>query len=472
MKVGRISEVILLTTTSVLFAVLPAQASSVTWDSGPGITDGLWASATNWIGDVAPVAGDSVIFNIPSSGTRTTTNNFAVDTLFGGIAVNAAGFSLSGSEIYLSGNVTQSVNNSSSGATTVNIPIVLQQDAEFVINSLGAGSYRWDQNAVISGSYGLTKSGNGVLRINTATWTYTGDTLIKSGTIDIVSGGLPNGAGKGNVIVTSAGTLSLNNTSLGINGLSGTGTVVKIGTGGRILTVGNGDANGNFAGNFVQSAGTLTITKTGNGTQIISGSLNNTGTMNVNGGTLIFNGTHTAAVGNYTVGAGGTLGGTGTILFATAASLRVNSGGALSPGNSAGLLTLSGGAGMTMFSNSSYMVELNGLAIGTQYDSTLVNAGTITLNTPTLAVSLGFTPNIGASFDIITNATGNAVSGTFLNLPEGSVFNVGDTQFQITYLGGTGNDVVLTVVPEPSTVILAGFGVGVLVLWRRRSRSA
>ena len=51
------------------------------------------------------------------------------------------------------------------------------------------------------------------------------------------------------------------------------------------------------------------------------------------------------------------------------------------------------------------------------------------------------------------------VFGTFLNLPEGANFYIGPNEYQISYKGGTGNDIVLqalNIVPEP--LALAGSG--------------
>lgn len=57
----------------------------------------------------------------------------------------------------------------------------------------------------------------------------------------------------------------------------------------------------------------------------------------------------------------------------------------------------------------------------------------------------GFRPQPGNTFEIITNTGGNPINGTFANAPEGSVLNgFCDVQFRITYIGGDGNDVVLT----------------------------
>ena len=52
----------------------------------------------------------------------------------------------------------------------------------------------------------------------------------------------------------------------------------------------------------------------------------------------------------------------------------------------------------------------------------------------------------GTVFTIIDNTSASAVSGTFNGLAEGSTVTVGLNQCQISYVGGTGNDVTLTVV--------------------------
>jgi hypothetical protein len=61
---------------------------------------------------------------------------------------------------------------------------------------------------------------------------------------------------------------------------------------------------------------------------------------------------------------------------------------------------------------------------------------------PSLAA--GFTPAIGQAFTIIHSISANPIRGTFAGLPEGGTFTVDGFTFQITYKGGTGNDVVVT----------------------------
>jgi hypothetical protein len=62
------------------------------------------------------------------------------------------------------------------------------------------------------------------------------------------------------------------------------------------------------------------------------------------------------------------------------------------------------------------------------------------------------------------------VSGEFFGLPDGAPFLVGTTVFTVDYYGGDGNDVVLTVIPEPGalTLVLVGLAGAALIMRRRR----
>jgi len=446
-----------------------AQAQDV-WNGGSataGPTNGFWSTAANWVAGTSPVANDSLTFNAPvAGGTRTTTNDLTAGTQYNNITINGGQFFLSGNSISLGGTNPQFVVNS--GTETINLNIALQQNSTFQVNT--GGSNPLLINGVISGAFGVTKTGVSLMRY-TALQTYSGDTTISGGTLDATGDFLPSGTGKGNVTIANGATLQMNNGSVTVNGLNGGGTVGKLGSGGRILTVGGNNANGNFSGNFVQTAGTISVNKVGSGTQILSGSMNENGSITVSGGTLLFNGTQTAGISNaFIVNAGATLGGNGTILLESHASVVVSNGGTLAPGNSPGLLTINGG-GLKLLSNSNYSVELNGLTLGSTYDSTLISgSGFINISNSLLSVSLGFTPNVGDKFDIITNMTGNAILGTFAGLADGSTFTAGGTDLEITYFGGTGNDVVLSVVPEPSSLLLTAAGVALMTVVRRRSR--
>src|SRR5438093_5709812 len=57
------------------------RAADLTW-TGAG-ADNNWTTAANWLGGVAPAPGDRLVFD--GTTRLTATNNFPVDTSFGGI---------------------------------------------------------------------------------------------------------------------------------------------------------------------------------------------------------------------------------------------------------------------------------------------------------------------------------------------------------------------------------------------------
>lgn len=88
-----------------------------------------------------------------------------------------------------------------------------------------------------------------------------------------------------------------------------------------------------------------------------------------------------------------------------------------------------------------------------------------------LDVNLQYEPAEGQRFLVVDNRF-TGTGGQFNGLPEGAFFSDGGHDFRITYAGGDGNDVVLTVMPEPTAAGLFGL-LGVTLLGRRtRSGSA
>ena len=129
-----------------------------------------------------------------------------------------------------------------------------------------------------------------------------------------------------------------------------------------------------------------------------------------------------------------TLSGTGSFLT-RARLLSLNSGvspGVAGPGTlSVGNVSLIGGL----------TAQLNGTAPG-QFDQLNVT-GTAAV-AGTLNLSLGYVPNINSTWTIVNNDSNDPISGTFLNLPEGGLVAAGGETLRISYVGGDGNDVVLT----------------------------
>ncbi len=140
---------------------------------------------------------------------------------------------------------------------------------------------------------------------------------------------------------------------------------------------------------------------------------------------------------NITVLDGGIVGGKGTVRNVT-----VKSGGTIAPGKSPGVLTT---GDLEFEKGGIYDFEMAGTKPG-KYDQIKVN-GSVTLGNGTLNVDAidGFTPKVGSKFTIINNNGSDKVNGRFKGLAEGAVFTDDGIQFRISYKGGSGNDVVLTV---------------------------
>ncbi len=173
------------------------------------------------------------------------------------------------------------------GSRTVDISVADVTPTSVTFNNTGANTYTLTGTKAIIGSTTLIKQGDGVLIVGNAN-TYSGNTTISAGTLKLnVANALPHGAGKGNVIVSAAGTLDLNGQSPTFNGLTGTGTVTSGVAGSVTLTLGDADTSATFAGVLQNGSGTVGLTKIGTGTLTLSGTSSTyTGKTIVQAGTL------------------------------------------------------------------------------------------------------------------------------------------------------------------------------------------
>jgi len=231
-----------------------------------------------------------------------------------------------------------------------------------------------------------------------------------------------------------------------MNTLHGTGTV-NFGVNGYLI-IGANSGTSEFDGVMTGTGYTLggyTVGKFGNGTFTMGG--NNTFTAGAthvfSPGKLVINGSEPqvpAIVDN-----GATLGGSGTVGFLAAA-------GSISPGNSPGILTSSN---LTFTSSGNFSVELTGPNPGIGGYDQLNVRGTNNLANASLTVIPAFTTPValGQQFVIINNDLADPITGTFNGLPQGSTITAGNYKFMISYIGGTGNDVVLTLTSIPGAVI-------------------
>jgi hypothetical protein len=197
-------------------------------------------------------------------------------------------------------------------------------------------------------------------------------------------------------------------------------------------------------GTLVQSAGTFDAADqsvTVGRQAVVTGGiyLAGTGVQTFAGGLVIADGVFTSSTGPMTVAGGvlqtrGAFGGDGTVDALTVVR------GTVVPGT--GVLTVAGA--VSFDSLTTFNAVLNGADPEGGYRQ-LVAGGPVDLGGSTLVLALGFTPQVGDSFTLLTTSDAKGISGTFAGLGEGAIFTQGGVTFQITYQGGPdGKSVVVT----------------------------
>jgi hypothetical protein len=426
--------------------IVPTIPSTKTWDGGD-VDDNLWTSATNWVGDVAPVEGDYLVF---AGSTRLTPNNdFANETSFGSItfSLGAGNFTLSGNNFIIYGGSSAITGNHTSATMTIQNNLTFGTAAPTITTLSGGtlditgtinnGGYAitntcagtLNVSGIISGTGGFTKDAAGTLTLAGAN-TYSGSTNVNGGTLkagvitsafglnsavtlaniagvvlDITGyynsiGSLTSGGATGGNVILGAATLNIggNNTSpsayAGV--ISGTGALIKLGTGTLILSGSN-----TYSGLTTISAGTLKLGATGNapntplGTIAAGTIVESNATLDLGGFTLgttealTINGTGVGGTSGAIMNSGGSASFSGDITLASASTItadnQITLSGTILP--SSQNLTTAGSNSLVFTSNT---ITVNNLAISA---GTLVG-GTSTINVYGDFTKIGeFTPN-------------------------------------------------------------------------------
>jgi len=359
-------------------------------------------------------------------------------------------------------------------------------------------------NAPVSGSGNVNKDGSGLAVIGgAAANTFTGTTAVsrgelrlsKSGSATALTGSVSVGGGANAAILSTTaaeniadsavltlnnnGTLQLGATEtlagLVINGgalnnganvlaLAGNLTAnenlalsspLQFNGAGREITVASGKAL-TFSGALSISPGVLGVThfKKGPGTLIFSGTVPAVA-LSADAGVLQID--TTDAVNRPLVSLnGGTVQGNGRSRQVTSAA----GGGTFSPGLGTGS-SIWRNTGLAFNAATTVVLDLNGTTAGTQFDQlTVLESGTVSPGNAALQIRDTQVYPLGTSFRIIDNDGTDAVTGTFAGLPAGASIGGTFNRYTITYAGGTGNDVVLTVAAVDSGVTRTWTGGG------------
>jgi hypothetical protein len=261
-----------------------------------------------------------------------------------------------------------------------------------------------------------------------------------------------NSGAQANCTLNSTVSLVANKLTVGgtaTSGLEADAPILYI-VGGANLTIGNelqvGDSSSK-RGKVIQTGGTLNATgKIEVGYKSTAGF---GGTYTISGGTIA-----DAGGGRLMVGGGGAAGSEGVFTIqGSAASITTD---ILYVGCSSSTGTYAGTGTIAFEVQNGAVSAINA---GSVYIDPIAAAASITA----LIVSSTGTAPI-SDILLINNTGGSAVSGIFDNAAEGALFNVGGVDMTLTYVGGTGNDVVL-LIPEPATLALLSLGLAAL---RRR----
>jgi len=110
------------------------------------------------------------------------------------------------------------------------------------------------------------------------------------------------------------------------------------------------------------------------------------------------------------------------------------------------------GPGVSQANWRTLLIRLNGTNVG-EYGR-LVAPGDVSLSGGLLLPSAGFHPQAGQIYTIVEKTSPGVIANEFLG-PEGTVTTLNGMPFRISYVGGDGNDVTLTVV-TPVPIVLGG----------------
>jgi fibronectin-binding autotransporter adhesin len=276
----------------------------------------------------------------------------------------------------------------------------------------------------------LIKEGTGTLTLNgnNNLWAAT---LVNAGTLRV---GSTNSLPASLMTVAAGAILDLNGFNATVSSLSGvSGAAVTLG-GGTLTTNGN-NAFTDFAGSITGSGG---LVKLGTGGLLLDGNDTYSGPTVIQAGYISVNGNLVNSP--ITIASAGSLVGSGTV-----GTVTVN--GEL---QAAGPSTLHATGNTTFNAGSTFTVTLNPTGFGSGIGEFVSSAPVNLTGAPALHVYYGLPDPFGTSYTVIQSSAG--ITGTFNGLPDNAVFTsfIGGVSLRIHY---TANAVIVTRVSATATTL-------------------
>ena len=193
-----------------------------------------------------------------------------------------------------------------------------------------------------------------------------------------------------------------------------------------------------------------TLAKVGTGKLRLTGANTYSIGTNVKAGTLVVANTEGSGTGPGPVKVtSGRLGGNGVIAGETRIGTGSGTGAFLAPAAGTTVqATLTIQSALTFNSDATYAYTFRANRNRAETDEVIANG--VTINSGAMIELNGHTRGAvtqGMVLTLISNTSADPISGTFSNLPDGSIVTINGNNFQASYSGGDGNDLTLTVVP-------------------------
>ncbi|MEI6603709.1 MAG: autotransporter-associated beta strand repeat-containing protein [Verrucomicrobiota bacterium] len=406
-------------------------AGAATWNVN---ADGNWSDAANWSGGVPDGVGASAsltydIFTGTGIGPKTVTLNTTSRTV-GTLNIGDSGSAYLGYTLAASGGAGLILDNgllsaqinktgTTGAADTILAPLLLNSSLNISDNSgagllisggvtantlglktltnKGTGAYAVELSGIIGdglGEIGVTQTSVTSLPILSGANTYTGDTTVSAGTLQLGNGGTSGSLSLSSAIVNNA-SLVFNRSDILTQGIdfssliSGTGGVTQAGSGTTIL-----NGTNTFTGTTTLTAGVLSVS--------VDANLGNANALVFNGGTLQVTGTALTSFGSH------------------ATSITSNKSVGLDIEDAANIFTVSQvlsqgtggltktGAGTLLLTNANTYSGLTTISVGTlAYGTTnALGSGAVTVNGGTLDIKT-FNDTVGT-----VTLTNGSITGT------------------------------------------------------------